>query len=287
MELSYSCTDQKSLNQNSLYDSLYVSPDIVEQYHQWFDTYVNSFINHSSSDENILLKKEHTLNVVKEMDYLTKSLAIPEIDALARLLALFHDIGRFRQYARYGTFADRHSVNHAREGILVLKQEGILAKLDAYQARIILTAIAQHNRVHVRTRCEPFRLFCKLIRDADKLDIFRLVLDYYERSEKEKRNSGIELDLPDIPEVSSHIVEQITSREPVNYNELRTVNDFKLVQAAWIYDLNFPETLKRVFNKRYLPRLMATIVDTRETRELYTRLETDLVELMNKKRAVL
>ena len=287
MESSYSCTDQRSLNQNSRYSLLCISPDIVEHYQQWFDSYVNSFLNHNSCDENILLKKEHTLNVVKEMQRLTKSLKMPDIEALARLVALFHDIGRFRQYARYGTFADRHSVNHAREGILVLKQAGILDKLTAYQARMILTAIAQHNRVHVRSRREPYRLFCKLIRDADKLDIFRLVLEYYERSEKEKRNSGIELDLPDSPEVSSHIVEKIMSREPVNYNELCTVNDFKLVQAAWIYDLNFPASLQRVFEKRYLSRLMATIVESRETRELYSRLEADLIELMNKKRAAI
>jgi putative nucleotidyltransferase with HDIG domain len=287
MESSYSCTDRGSLNQSSHDSGLYISPEIVKRYHQWFETYVNTFLSHNSSDENILLKREHTLNVVKEMQYLTKSLDMPHIEALARLVALFHDIGRFRQYARFGTFADRDSVNHAHEGIRVLKQEGILAKLSSYQTRIILTAIAQHNRVHIRTRREPYRLFCKLIRDADKLDIYRLVLDYYERSEKEKRNSGIELDLPDIPEVSSHIIEKIMCREPVNYHELCTVNDFKLVQAAWIYDLNFPASLQRVFKQRYVPRLMATIGESRETRKLYSRLQGDLIELMNKKRAVL
>ncbi len=50
---------------------------------------------------------------------------------LAEVMALFHDIGRFEQYACYHTFADRHSVNHTELGVEVLQRENLLDLLDA------------------------------------------------------------------------------------------------------------------------------------------------------------
>jgi len=46
---------------------------------------------------------------------------------LAETMGLFHDIGRFKQYAVFGTFNDKISVNHARLGIRQIAFHGILS----------------------------------------------------------------------------------------------------------------------------------------------------------------
>ena len=41
---------------------------------------------------------------------------------IAEAVALLHDVGRFEQYKRYGTFNDRKSVNHAALGVEIMKK---------------------------------------------------------------------------------------------------------------------------------------------------------------------
>ncbi len=45
----------------------------------------------------------------------------------------------------------------------------------------------------------------------------------------------------------------------VRLDELRTLNDFKLLQLAWIYDLNFAPSLRLVQERGIIPGLAATL----------------------------
>ncbi|MBN2401846.1 MAG: hypothetical protein JXN64_05560 [Spirochaetes bacterium] len=54
---------------------------------------------------------------------------------------LLHYIGRFEQYARYKTFVDIRSENHALPGIKILKESKILKTIDPDMREIVLRAI--------------------------------------------------------------------------------------------------------------------------------------------------
>jgi hypothetical protein len=53
----------------------------------------------------------------------------------------------------------------------------------------------------------------------------------------------------------------------INLAMLRTLNDFKLLQLSWVFDLNFPESFRLVRELRYLERLVALLPEETTVRE--------------------
>jgi len=78
-----------------------------------------------------------------------------------------------------------------------------------------------------------------------------LVTDYYYRKDR-KRNGTIELDLPDTPGFSEEVYQDMLHERIVDIKHVRNLNDFKLLQTGWIFDVNFQPTLDRIKERRYL-----------------------------------
>ena len=128
------------------------------------------------SDTRIKLKIIHTQRVTEVMEQLTAARLLSEQDKkLAYLCAVYHDIGRFEQLKRYHTFLDYKSIDHAQLGCEILRQGDFLGELSDREREQVLTAIGNHNRLAIEDGLdEKTLLFAKLIRDADKCDIFRV-----------------------------------------------------------------------------------------------------------------
>ncbi len=244
----------------------------------WFTEYVRSFKDGNEIDRsNIVLKEDHTLRVCKEILYIGKKLGLDDNELrLAEIIALLHDIGRFEQYAVYNTFADRNSENHAALGIKVLKKYNVLNKLDTPTERLIFRIIDYHNRASLPPEEEEQSLFfMKLLRDADKLDILKVVTDYYHRKEG-KRNKAIELDLPDTPGISEKVYQDLIHKRIVNANHMKNLNDFKLLQTGWIFDINFKPTLQCIKSRRYIEMIRKVLPETDEIREIFNVVQDHL-----------
>jgi hypothetical protein len=129
---------------------------------------------------------------------------------------------------------------------------------------LIIRAVTLHNVFAVPEGADPDMLrFLKMVRDADKLDIWRVSLEYYAQSEAE-RASAVGLDLPDTADYSPEILAAVRRKEMVRMSTLKTLNDFKLLQLAWIFDLNFPASVRMVAERRYIDRMAALLPDTDE-----------------------
>lgn len=228
---------------------------------EWFSGYCRSFYTGSEEeDRNIRLKEEHTHRVCANMGLLAESVGLDAADRfLAETVALFHDVGRFEQYRRYRTFKDSESVNHALLGSRVLAEERVLDALSEEDRRLVTRAVTLHNCFRVPEGLDGRSLlFLRLIRDADKLDIWRVFVDYYGQTEGE-RASAVALGFPDLPEWTSEVIDTLLRGEMVNLSLLRTLNDFKLLQLSWIFDLNFAASFRLVRERRYVETLAATL----------------------------
>jgi len=221
----------------------------------------------------IVLKEDHSWRVCKEILNIGRELNLGHNDLrLAEVMALFHDIGRFEQFTRYRTFVDRKSENHGELGVKVLREEKILAALDEETRELILKTISYHNRLNVPEDESPVCLyFSKLLRDADKLDIFDLLSTYYYIN-SEERSSAVELDLPDTPTVSDEIMTRLCDGKMIAIQQLRSLNDFKLLQMAWIYDINFQPTFQMIQERDYLQKIRNTLPASDEIDQIYYRL---------------
>jgi putative nucleotidyltransferase with HDIG domain len=245
--------------------------EIITGLKNWFLSYVNKFTyTDSESQRNIDLKLEHTERVTREIILIGKQIGLNgnELD-LAEIIALFHDIGRFEQYDKYRTFSDRKSENHAELGIKVLKKYNVLANLDKKVQGLISYSIRYHNRASLPTgKMRKYLFYLKLLRDADKLDIWKVVTDYYHRKSGDK-NVTLELELPDTPGISSEVYDTLMNRKIVDMKFVRNINDIKLLQAGWIYDINFKPTLKAVRNRRYMELLRDALPKTDKISEIF------------------
>jgi putative nucleotidyltransferase with HDIG domain len=246
-------------------------------FRSWFRSYARGFYSaNPKTKENIRLKEEHTLRVCKEILRLGKALNLnTNALRLAETIALFHDIGRFEQFKTYGTFDDRVSESHATLGLKVLEATNILSRLTKKEQSIVYKAIGYHNVRKLPGEADETPdclLHSKLLRDADKLDIWRVVTNYYTERHLH-RNPALELELPDTPEYSLCFVDDILNNRVSNSHDLKTFNDMKLLQLGWIFDINFTPTFLYIQQRQIIEKIINALLDTDDIRKIQSHLK--------------
>jgi hypothetical protein len=236
----------------------------------WFDGYVEPFLDTDEEGaKNIRLKIVHTRKVCAAMALLSEGERLSENESLiASAVALLHDVGRFPQYRRWRTFRDSESDNHARLAIDVIREENVLAGIDRSEQLLIEEAVRFHNLLEPPARFQsPSRLYIDLIRDADKLDIWRVFTELLAQPPKE-RASAATLGLDDVPgAISEKCIAALDSGTVVRLDTALYVNDFKLLLISWAYDLGYA-TSRRILRERgYIQTLAATLPERADLRE--------------------
>lgn len=228
------------------------------------------------SNGKIELKIVHTLAVADVMGRLTEALRLTGRQRrLAHLCAVFHDIGRFEQVRRYDTFLDHLSVDHAELGCEVLEQEGFLRELPEKEQRMVLTAIRNHNRFQIEEGLdEETLLLCKLIRDADKCDIFRVfacedMVDTMGETEEQVAQETI----------TDVVYDSIFEHRCVKKEMRKTGLDKWVSFLAFFFDLYFRESIRILAENRYYrqPFERVTFSDP-ETEERIRRILQEIEE---------
>ncbi len=230
----------------------------------WFTGYCDSFSSGLDEDrKNYDVKRKHTDNVCSNMLMIAKDLKLDdERTHLAEAVALLHDVGRFPQYQRYKTFQDSSSVNHATLGANVLIENAALRGLPKEEQDLIVRAVTLHNVLTIPGGLGRELLqLVKMARDADKLDIWRVFLEFYALPAQDKP-TAVALGLPDVPEYSPEVLTQLRRRKLVLLSSLKTLTDFKLLQLAWIFDLNFTASFRIVARRNIIDRFAATLPRT-------------------------
>jgi len=239
----------------------------------WFKTYIKGFYNNDPSIQaGIGQKEKHTLRVCEKTVRIGLSLDLDSEDIrLAETAALFHDIGRFRQFTVYRTFNDRRSENHALLGVRELKTAGVLSSLAEEEQELILTAVGCHNMFKLPPDLGGRALlFCRLVRDADKLDIMDSFANYYTYNP----SPLFESDLPETPGYSAVLVENLIRRQGCSYSDMKNYNDRKLLILSWVYDINFPYALAEIAENRCLEKITRSLPGTGEINEAYNSLRS-------------
>jgi hypothetical protein len=245
---------------------------------QYLKDWFASFTGTGESDDDALrrnfeIKREHTRRVTEEIVTLGTRLGLTEKELiLAEIIALLHDTGRFEQYRLYNTFSDTKSENHAELGIRIIEKHNLLKDIDPAAGELIICSIRHHNRPSLPADEAGSCLFwSKLIRDADKLDILRVITSYYHRTDEEQ-NVALELELPDTPGISESVYNSLMRQTTVNIRDVRNLNDIKLLQAGWVYDINFTPALEEIGKRNYTGLLKSALPAMPELEEIFDAL---------------
>ena len=214
-----------------------------------FKEYVKKY---NPEDEKIKIKIAHIERVAENSKRIAENLNLSQEDIeLAELIGLLHDIGRFEQVRLYHTFVDKYSINHGEYGAKVLFEDGLIRKFikDDKFDRIIKLAIVNHNRADIEEGLtEREKLHAKIIRDADKTDIFTILISGDKKAIWEKA------DLSD-DKISDEIYREFVEDKRINYKERKTSADILVSHFNYVYDLNFPETRKIIRDNKYIDKL--------------------------------
>ena len=193
-----------------------------------FENYISGF---DKSNEKILYKYQHTYRVVSYAKEIAKSLDLDETEYnRACVCALFHDIGRFPQIKEFNTFNDLISFDHGDKGEEVLTELG-------YGDDIVHKAVKYHNKKVVPKFDELTDMHCKLVRDADKLDIMIHYLD-----------NPIDNDL--LPDYST--IDLFKEHKLLDNADRDTAFEEAIAPLAYIFDINFKKTIKILIENDYI-----------------------------------
>lgn len=243
-----------------------------------FRSYVSNFRTEDPVDSHATrLKIIHSERVSNQIFHLGKELGLDANDLeIARIAGLFHDIGRFRQYQDYRTFNDAKSENHALLGLDEIDRFGLLDGIRPEQSEIIRFAIENHNKKAItEVKDRKTRFFALLLRDADKLDIWRVMIAHVK-----KGNTGchdpVTQNMPHSDFISEGIADYLESGVIIPLSEVKNLNDFKMFLISWIFDLNFRPSLEAASRRRIIPAFYSTLPESCKEPHLVKKLENSL-----------
>uniref|UniRef100_UPI0032171FEB HD domain-containing protein n=1 Tax=uncultured Draconibacterium sp. TaxID=1573823 RepID=UPI0032171FEB len=245
--------------------------ELVNFSKQKFESYCSTFQGLTEEQQdNFTIKKEHSYRVAETSIHLAERLKLDEKDKLlAFCIGLFHDIGRFRQLVDYNTFVDSKSVDHADYSIQVLKEGTFLDLLDDRQVELALFAIENHNKRSMpKGVSEREVLFAKLIRDADKLDILKVLTEYY-LNPKIKANHTLTWEMPAGNTVSKDVLKEILKGSLVSKDKIKNQLDIKVMQLSWVYDFNFKPSFEIMMKNRFLDKIYNSMPKNDQVIEIY------------------
>jgi len=257
----------------------------LQKFKRWFTNFVVTFHTEEDPfvDRHVQLKECHTHRVCHEMRQLTAVLEMNENDQrLAEVIALLHDVGRFPQIQIYRTYKDEDSENHCLLALKVLAEHQVLADLPNDERVIIKTAIEFHGVKDLPKLDERTMHFAKLIRDVDKIDIYDLLIKYYRQLAEEPKNFGNEVvEYSDAPECNPEIIDALVNQKLIHYDQIKTINDAKLMQLGWVYDVYFDWSLKQIYDRGYLKGIIDLLPKTGDVKQA-----TDCIIKYTKQRIV-
>lgn len=282
--------------------------------------------NYDPSDKKIKLKIDHTYRVAGLCQSIAKSLNLSEADVdIAWLLGMLHDIGRFEQIRRFGTFSDADSVDHAEFGADLLFKEGLIRKFaegyyekcelvgagneeagQAYSrqkdcqkdykedcdegklnseqvkcnegklAGLLELAIRQHNKYRVKEGLTERQLmFCNILRDADKVDIFKVNAEVpmeiiYDVTTEELKN-GI---------ITKEVLESFYRKETVLKSLRKSAVDHIVGHISLLFELVYPESYRQAKEQGYVYKLLDFKSDVPEVDVEFGRMREYLDEFL-------
>lgn len=239
------------------------------------DTFKRYTDAYDATDEKVKLKIDHTYRVAEICERIARTEGLSDTDVdLAWLLGMLHDVGRFEQLRRFGTFNDAESIDHAQFGADILFVDG---KIRDYVAEtdedeLIEQAIRAHNMYRVpENLTHRTEKMAHMLRDADKVDILKVnvevpIEEIYDVTTEELRNA----------EVSEEVMASFYEHHAILKSIRSTIVDHVVGHISLVYELEFDESVRVTKEQGYLEQLMHFESHNPKTVEQFANLREEM-----------
>lgn len=229
-----------------------------------FDAYTSQF---DSCNLLISNKRSHTFHVAENCDWIARQLDLDDnaVD-ICWLIGMLHDIGRFEQVKRIHGYTDK-DLDHAELGVKLLFNEGMIYRFisDDEWTNIIKKSIKYHNKLDLPDDLgEKEKLFCDIIRDADKADNFRGFCEndfvsFHERTLKSVQES----------EITDGVMQCFRERKTIPHALIKTDADFFLLPYALYFGIVLDCTKVLVKNQDYYRQMLTFEFSRQDNRDRF------------------
>ncbi len=206
-----------------------------------FEKYVNQY---NLESPKMKRKLGHSYRVMENAGEIAESLNLDKEEIeVAKLIGLLHDIAKFGQ---------KYNDDHGDMGAQFLRESNYIRKYiedDKYDD-IILKAIKNHNKFQIEEGLtDKELLFAKIIRDADKLDIFYEGAEMFWNTEEERQNISKSTITPER-------WEEFQVRTPIDRNKIKTPADGILNFIGFLFDVKFEYTKEQIKEQNYINKIL-------------------------------
>lgn len=223
-----------------------------------FIRYVNNF---DTNDSAISRKLYHSLRVMDLCMLLAKYNNFKTSDMeIAMLTGLLHDYARFEQWTKYKTFVDSKSIDHGDLACELLFRNNDIKNFSLNEKYYdeIYDAIKYHNKYSIPDYLTDHnKLLCKVVRDADKLDILYLL------------SINKSLLLEDDKMVSEKVREDFFNNKSIKYSDVKSCSDKIILSLAMIFDLNFKYSYEYLSKRKLVDKIFDSVINKNIFKEYF------------------
>ena len=230
--------------------------------------------NYNLNKSNIKTKYFHSLKVMELCRDIATVLGIftEEEIVICEIIGLFHEIASFDSNT-HSTYED-DTEDLARKSVDILFDKGLMRKItqESKYDNTIKIAIYCHNKNDLPNKLDPkMAHFCKVLKDANAIDTFRMVLNY--------------------PYLDMHIDEFPTNLVYNDFKLYKSVNkkvsdnnaDNILVVLSSIFSLNYRYSYALVKENAYVSKINhALIFKDKDLQKFFRQIEAVLNKKIDK-----
>ena len=204
------------------------------------------------------------------MEELAKRLGLSKEDiTLAKIIGLLHDLGRFEQLKQIDSYND-DLFDHANYAVKYLFEEKHIRDFlkDDKDDEIIAKSILYHNKYSLPDNLSDRELlFCKMIKDMDKTDIYYQV--------------GINYQPKFVDKVTDKVLEDFNNKKLIVKQDKKNSSDEVVNMMSYVYDYYFDESLDILVETDNLGLYLSTVEVSDENEELFKNLIRECYKKIN------
>ena len=237
-----------------------------------FDNYLKHF---DMNDKQINFKYRHSYRVKDLMKELAIKLGLSSKKVeLAEVIGLLHDIGRFEQIKKYGISSDIESgIDHADESCVYLFDQGHIKDFydDENYYDLIKDAIKYHNKYKINDDVKnDSLLFSKMIRDMDKVDIYRVIGEEFTGSYNKN-------------DISKEVWDSYMHKTLADNRYIKTKTDSVYGYLTFLYDIYFTESFQILKNSKNMEKYFSIVIPNEDSIDRLNKLKEDTLLYIDKK----
>ena len=198
-------------------------------------------------------KFEHSYRVMENAGKIAKSLNLIEEEIeIAKMIGLLHDIGHFETIKIKDILKENKKIDHGDFGVEILQKDDYIRCFideDKYD-EIIFKAIKNHNKFKIEEGLsEEELLFAKIIRDADKLDIFYegAKMFWTKKEEVEEINNS---------KITDKILNDFYNNFLIDRKDIETKADGIVSFIGFMFDINYRYDFEVLKKENYINKIL-------------------------------